>query len=121
MSQAIRAGYERKRVSITSKRQFTIPQRFFTQLGFGKEAFCTLGDGMLIIQPAQDADGDDFSEQILSDLVSEGFAGEALLAEFKNRRKKMRPAVESLLAEAKAAAMGNGEYFTYGDIFGSEE
>ena len=121
MSQATRTVPERKRVSITSKRQFTIPQKFFTQLGFGKEAFCTLGDGMLIIQPARQTDDGEFSEQILADLVNEGFSGKALLDEFKIRRQKIRPAVESLLAVAKAAAMGKEEYSTYGDIFGSEE
>ena len=121
MSQITQAMPERKRVSITSKRQFTIPQKFFTQLGFGKEAFCTLGDGMLIIQPARQTDDGEFSEQILADLVSEGFTGKALLEEFKSRRKKIRPAVESMLAAAKAAALGNGEYSTYGDIFGGEE
>ncbi len=121
MSQTAQTRPERKRVCITSKRQFTIPQKFFTKLGFDKEAFCTLGDGMLIIQPAHHADNDLFSEQILADLVSEGFSGEALLDEFKKRRKKIRPAVESMLAAAKAVAMGDGEYSTYADIFGSEE
>ena len=121
MSQTTQVKPERKRVSITSKRQFTIPQKFFTQLGFGKEAFCTLGDGMLIIQPAQSVDDGEFSEQILSDLIREGFTGETLLDEFKKRRNKIRPAVESLLAEAKAVARGKGEYSTYSDILGSEE
>ena len=76
---------------------------------------------MLIIQPARQTDDGEFSEQILADLISEGFTGKALLDEFKIRRQKIRPAVESLIAEAKAAAMGKGEYSTYGDIFGSEE
>ncbi len=119
MSQPTQVQPERKRVRITSKRQFTIPKNFFSQLGFDKEAFCTLGDGMLIIQPAHDVDNDDVSEQILTDLVNQGYAGEALLDEFKKRRNKIRPAVESLLAEAKAAAMGNGTYSIYDDIFGN--
>ena len=34
-----------KRVKITSKRQFTIPQKFFIDLGFDKDAICTMGDG----------------------------------------------------------------------------
>ncbi len=120
MSPSTQTRHERKRVRITAKRQFTIPQKFYTQLGFEKEAFCTLGDGMLVIQPAQSVSDGEFSEQILSDLVKEGFTGEALLNEFKKRTRKIRPAVESLLAEAKAVAMGKGEYSTYGDIFGNE-
>ena len=39
---------EQKRVTITSKRQFTIPQKFYTELGFDREAICTIGNGMLI-------------------------------------------------------------------------
>lgn len=42
---------EQKRVSISSKRQFIIPQKFYSELGFGTEAICTMGEGILIIQP----------------------------------------------------------------------
>ena len=40
---------EQKKVTISSKRQFTIPQKFFTKLGFDREAVCTLSNCMLII------------------------------------------------------------------------
>ena len=49
--------YEQKRVSISSKRQFTIPQKFFTALGFDKEATCTIKDGTLVIVPARNTSG----------------------------------------------------------------
>lgn len=111
---------EQKRVTITSKRQFTIPQKFYTELGFDKEAICTIGNGMLIIQPAAHVPGGgEFAEQILSDLIAEGFSGQELLDEFKTRQAKVRPAVEALLEAAKAAALGTGEYSTYDDIFGA--
>ena len=113
---------EQKRVTITSKRQFTIPQKFYTELGFGREAICTLGEGMLIIKPASNiSGGGEFAEQILSDLIAEGLSGQELLDEFKSRQAKVRPAVETMLEAAKAAALGSGEYSTYDDIFGSEE
>lgn len=113
---------EQKRVTITSKRQFTIPQKFYTELGFDREAVCTMGDGMLIIQPASHVSGGgEFAEQILTDLIAEGFSGQELLDEFKTRQAKVRPAVETMLEAAKAAALGAGEYSTYDDIFGSEE
>ena len=111
---------EQKRVTITSKRQFTIPQKFYTELGFDREAICTIGNGMLIIQPAAHVSGGgEFAEQILSDLIAEGFSGQELLDEFKTRQAKVRPAVEALLEAAKAAASGTGEYSTYDDIFGA--
>lgn len=112
---------EQKRVTITSKRQFTIPQKFYTELGFDKEADCILGEGMLIIKPASVYSGGEFDEQILEELVAEGYSGKQLLKEFKARRAKIRPAVEALLEEAKKAVLGQGKYSTYEDIFGSEE
>ena len=36
---------EQKRVTITTKRQFTIPQKYYTDLGFDREAICIKGDG----------------------------------------------------------------------------
>ena len=65
---------EQKRVTITSKRQFTIPQKFYAELGFDREAVCTLGDGMLIIEPAVQDKNSEFAEKILSDLISEGYS-----------------------------------------------
>ena len=95
---------EQKRVTISAKRQFTIPQKFYTKLGFDKEAVCILGDGMLIIEPAKQENRGEFDEQILSDLIAEGYSGQELLIEFKARRANIRPAVEKLLEKAKKAA-----------------
>ncbi len=121
MSTAVQRIPEQKRVTITSKRQFTIPQKFYTELGFKKDAICIMGDGMLIIQPAADISSGDFAEQILSDLIAEGYSGQELLDEFKTRQSKVRPGIESMLEAARQAANGAGDYSTYDDIFGSED
>lgn len=113
--------YEQKRVSITSKRQFTIPRKFFTELGFGHEAVCSVVNGKLVLEPVGTVSGGEFAEQILADLIKEGLSGEKLLAEFKTRQANVRPAVEAMLADAKRAARNQGEYSTYEDIFGTEE
>ena len=112
---------EQKRVTISSKRQFTIPQKFFTELGFDREAVCTLGEGMLIIEPARSENSGEFAEQILADLITEGYSGQELLSEFKTRQSKVRPAVEEMLKAAKDAVNGSGEYYTYGDVFGGKK
>ena len=112
---------EQKKVTITSKRQFTIPQKFFTKLGFDREAVCTLGDGMLIIEPVKSENGGEFAEQILADLIAEGYSGQDLLSEFKSRQSKVRPAVEKMLKTAKDAANGIGEYYSYEDVFGGKQ
>lgn len=118
---AVALAMEQKRVKITSKRQFTIPQKFYKELGFDKEAVCIMSDGMLILRPATDISSGEFAEQILSDLIEEGYSGSDLLNEFKRRQSEVRPSVEKMLEAAKAAAQGVGEYSTYDDIFGTEE
>ena len=118
MSTAVKRMPEQKRVTITSKRQFTIPQKFYIELGFQRDAICTMGDGMLIIQPAKEISGGDFAEQILTDLIDEGYSGQALLDEFKTRQANVGLAVEKMLETAKLVAQGTGEYSTYDDIFG---
>ena len=112
---------EKKIVSISSKRQITIPQKFFTLLGFSDEAECTVRGNELIIRPARIMSGGEFAEQILTDLIDDGLSGNELLAEFKKRQAQVRPAVEAMIAEAENVANGKGEYFTYDDVFGVEE
>ena len=95
---------ERKRIRISSKRQVTIPQRYFDRLGFGQEAECILRGDELILRPiAAQSDGA-FSEQILADLIAQGYSGEDLLARFKAAQKKVRPAVMHMIEEADALA-----------------
>lgn len=112
---------EQKRVTITSKRQFTIPQKFYSELGFDREALCIKTDGMLIIRPSSGDNGGEFAEQILAELIDEGFSGYELLDEFRKRRSMVRPAVENMMKAAKKAAEGTGEYYTYEDVFGGTD
>ena len=112
---------EQKKVTISSKRQFTIPQKFFTELGFDREAVCTLGNGMLIIEPVRSENGGEFAEQILSDLIAEGYSGQELLTEFKSRQSQVRPAVEKMLKAAKDAVNGIGKNYSYEDVFGGKK
>ena len=114
-------GMDIKRLSISSKRQITIPLKFFTSLGFESEAECIARGNELVIRPIRSNSGGEFAEQILADLIAQGYAGNELLTRFKSAQKKVRPAVEQLLDEATKAANGDGEYESYDDIFGSEE
>lgn len=121
MSPATKLLPTQKRVTISSKRQFTIPQKFYVDLGFDKDAICTMGDGFLVIQPAKKEESGEFAEQILTELIVEGFSGQELLEEFRKRQAKIRPAIEDLLKEAKEIAQGNGEYYTYDEVFNTKE
>lgn len=64
---------------------------------------------------------DDFSEQILADLVSQGFSGDELLEKFKEQSKKVRPAVQKLITEADSLAESDHGKKTLDDIFGHDD
>lgn len=112
---------DKKIVSISSKRQITIPQKFFVMLGFTDEAECIVRGNELVVRPTRQYAGGEFAEQILADLIAQGLSGNELLTQFKAKQAQVRPAVEAMIAEAEEAAHGNGEYSTYDDIFGDEE
>lgn len=111
---------ERKTISISNKRQITIPQKFFEQLGFEREAECVLRGSELVIRPVNRRNGGEFAEQILADLLKEGYAGDELLAQFKRMQRKVRPAVEKLIAEADAIASEKSASPSLDDLFGAE-
>ena len=94
---------EKRRINISSKRQITIPAKYFEALGLDKEIDCIFADHMLILTPARD-DDHYFAEQILEDLIKQGYKGEKLLEEFKRVNKQIRPAVEELIKEADKIA-----------------
>ena len=114
-------GLDRKVLTISSKRQITIPQKFYRQLGFGNEAECVVNGDELIIRPIRAGYGGEFAEQILTELVNEGYSGNELIQEFKQRQSQVRPAVEAMLANADAIARDKAEYETYADVFGKED
>ena len=123
MTTAVTGGMtmDSRKVSISSKRQITIPQKYYAMLGFGSEAECILRNGELIIRPVKTISSGEFDEYILADLIKEGFSGEELLKEFRLRRKEVRPAVETMLDEAGKAAHDEIKYYSYNDVFGSED
>ena len=111
----------RKTIRISEKRQLTIPQKFFEALGFSTEAECILRGNEIVLRPVREQGGGEFAEQILADLIAQGFSGDQLLTEFKKMQKKVRPAVEAMLTQAEQAARGESESSSYEDVFGTEE
>jgi len=114
-----RATVERKIIHITGKRQVTIPQKFFEKLRFGKEVECVLTDDAVVLRPLAASD-DNFMMDILKDLVSQGFGGDALLEKFAQRRAELRKAVGVLIEEADEIASGKRKGASTRDIFGEE-
>lgn len=112
---------EMKKVSISSKRQITIPQKFFTVLGFDKEAECMVRGNELVIRPTKTNTGGEFAEQILAELIERGYSGAELLQRFKQAQSQVRPAVEEMIGEAERVAASESEYMSYEDVFCGEE
>ena len=110
---------DRKLLRVSSKRQITIPQAFFTKLGLSDQVDCILHGNELILRPVKRDTSGEFAEQILSDLIAEGFSGEDLLQKFKERQAQVRPAVETMIAQAEGAAQGTEAYESYEDVFGA--
>lgn len=111
---------EKKIITISPKRQITIPQSFFSKLGFERQAECILRNDEIAIRLPKMEDNAELYEYLLEDLIHEGFEGYKLLEEFKFRKNKIRPAVEEMIKEADDAANGKGEYYTVEDIFGED-
>ena len=123
METAVKGGnpMNRKTIRISEKRQLTIPQKFFEALGFSTEAECILRGNEIVLRPVREQGGGEFAEQILADLIAQGFSGDQLLTEFKKMQKNVRPAVEVMLTQAEQAARGESESSSYEDVFGTEE
>ena len=123
METAVKGGnpMNRKTIRISEKRQLTIPQKFFEALGFSTEAECILRGNEIVLRPVREQGGGEFAEQILADLIDQGFSGDQLLTEFMKMQRKVRPAVEAMLTQAEQAARGESESSSYEDVFGTEE
>ena len=109
----------KKRIAVSQKRQITIPIEFYNSVGIDNEVECYVQNNAIVIRPVRDSGGE-FDEQILADLISQGFSGQDLLVKFKETRRQIRPAVERLLDEANLASQGKTSSNSYEDVFGSE-
>ena len=121
-SPSIKSTYmERKIISVSNKRQVTIPKKYFEALGFSSEAECILQKNSIIIHPVCVNTGSEFSEQILADLISQGFSGQELLDKFKELSNKVTPAMKKLISEADSIATGAKRSAAMSDIFSAED
>ena len=64
---------------------------------------------------------DELLEEILSDLIKEGYSGQELQKELKNRRAKVKPAVVKMLDEAHKMVTGETKSMSYDEVFGEEK
>ncbi len=109
---------KRKIISVSKKRQITIPQKFFEVLDLGNEVECVLQEDSILIRPISVNMADEYSDFILSELVEQGYGGQELIIKFKEKRKKIKSALENLLKEADDIAAGKKKGATMEEVFG---
>lgn len=109
-----------KIISISQKRQITIPQKYFSRFRFGGHAKISMLDKGILIEPAENifSSGGEFDVQILQDLVQQGFNGEELINAFKEQRAKIPSAIDAIKLEAHDIACGTADFNSPDDIFG---
>jgi len=110
-----------KRISVSSKRQITIPLEYCKALKIENEVECVIKDGSIIIRPVINTTQDNFADLILEDLIKEGYKGQKLLEEFKKRKVEMKYAVENVRKEADKVAEDEAPYLTVEEVFKEEE
>ncbi len=117
MATAVRGNNMSKRISVSAKRQITIPLRIFEELRIGSEVDCEVVNGKIVITPVNNEPSGEFDDLILADLIKEGYQGEELLEKFKEMRRKIRPAVLKMLEAAEKEARP----IPLEELFGSED
>lgn len=93
---------ESKIIKVSNKRQITIPQKSYEKLNIEHEVECIITNSEIIIRPTYRET--EFAEEILKDLIDNGFEGSQLLDEFKKTRSKVKPAVQRMIKEADMLA-----------------
>ncbi len=110
-----------RRIRVSGKRQITIPIKFFERFAFGDEIECLPTEEGLLLRPVTDEDKGEFDDDILKDIIREGFTGDDIVEEFKRRKAMIRPAVEKLLARGRSIAEGKAKGYTVEEVFGKGE
>ncbi len=115
-----RKAMKSKRISVSSKRQITIPLEFYKALNIQNEVECVMKNGSIIIRPIIDTSQDNFADLILEDLIKEGYEGEKLLEQFIKRKAEIKESIENIKDEANKVAEDEAPYFTIDEVFSKE-
>lgn len=114
-----RDAMDRKIISVSKKRQITIPLKYYKHLGLDNEVECILEEGAIVIRPLN-RDSGEFSVEILKDLISQGYSGDDLVKMFEVQSKKIKKAVAYMLEDADAIAADEKESESFEEIFAPE-
>jgi hypothetical protein len=112
-----RKEYDKRIIRVSEKRQITIPLKFFEALKLHDQVECSLENGALVIRPLSMA-SNEFSVEILKELVEQGYCGDELIQKFAEQDRKLKAAANKLLEEADDIVSGQRHSASMSDIFG---
>lgn len=121
MQATLERGMNKRRISVSSKRQITIPIEFFRKLGVDKEVECYMDGDQMIVRAVEPESSGEFAEEILADLIAQGYQGNELMEKFRTMNRSIRSAASKLIEEADKIATGEAPSATLADIFGKED
>lgn len=114
-------GMNKRRISVSSKRQITIPIEFYKKLGADKEVECYMDGENMIVSAVKPESSGEFAEEILADLIAQGYQGSELMEKFRTMNRSIRTAASRIIEEADRIAAGEAPYATMADVFGEED
>ena len=79
---------EPQTIKISSKRQITIPAKWYREMEFGEYALATWTEEGILIQPLEVRD-EDVSVDILRHLVAQGYEGDELIEQYRKMQTKI--------------------------------
>ena len=108
-----------KTISVSKKRQITIPLQFYKHLNLDNEVECTLKDGAIVIRPIHRGTTE-FSVEILKDLIEQGYSDDELVEQFELQNRNIKKAVHNMFEESDAIVNGDKTSASLDDVFGSD-
>lgn len=98
------SGKRLRRVKVSKQRQISIPKDFYDALNIDDEATVEFTGKELIIRPLI-AEEEDFSEDILRDLVRQGYTGDELIQKFSKMKRNIPKALDYMKKETQKQPM----------------
>ena len=114
-----RGHMDRKIISVSQKRQITIPLKFFKQLGLDTEVECFVQNDSIVIRPIRTNQGE-FSVEILKELVEQGLSGDQLVRQFEVESRNIKKAIGIMVEESERIASSEIPAATFADVFGKK-
>ncbi|MFB4166140.1 hypothetical protein ACE1TI_20695 [Alteribacillus sp. JSM 102045] len=117
---SMKNGKSVRRVKVSRQRQINIPKEYHEALNLEDEAFLEFTGKEIIIRPA-DPEVIDFSEDILRDLISQGYEGNQLIEEFTRIKSNIPKALDYLKQETMEQPTVTGSLDEYLDALEDED